>query len=97
MDLSELKEKLSSYKKEDIVFTKHAEIRALVRNINLEEVKENIVNPERLADFREINNKFECYFAYSKTYCHKYILKLNGKVIIVTIISINRDWQRTLR
>jgi len=103
MKIEELKEKLTSYKKSDIIFTEHAEIRALVRNMDLEEVKENIVNPKRLVTFREKESrksnekKFECYFVYSKNYCHKYVLTINGKIIIVTIIDINRDWQRTIR
>ena len=97
MNLEELKIKLKTYKREDIIFTKHAEIRALTRNINLEEVKENIVNPKKLVEFRKVDNKYECYFAYSRNFCHKYVLVLNGKVIIVTIISINREWQKTIR
>jgi hypothetical protein len=103
MDLNEFKEKLKKYKKSDLIFTNHAEIRALGRGINLEEVKENIINPERLVYAEkteakyEGEEKFECYFAYSKNYCHKYVLTLNRKVIIITIININRDWQKMVR
>ena len=103
MELGELKDKLRCYNEEDIVFTSHAEIRALHRGIDLEEVKRNIINPEKLVVFVEKNarslheKKYECYFAYSRNFCHKYVLTLNGKVIIVTIIIINRDWQRTLK
>lgn len=103
MELEELKNKLRNYDEKDIVFTSHAEIRALSRNIDLEEVRENIINPEKLVVFVEKGarglheKKYECYFAYSRNFCHKYVLTLNSKVIIVTIISINRDWQRTLK
>ena len=45
----------------------------------------------------EGESKYGCYFVYSKTHCHKYVLVLNRKTIIVTIISINRDWQRMLK
>ena len=38
MNLEEFKQKLKNYKKEDIIFTAHAEIQALARNINLDEV-----------------------------------------------------------
>jgi len=48
MNLDKLKEKLKRYRKSDIIFTTHAEIRALGRGIDLEEVKENIINPEKL-------------------------------------------------
>jgi len=102
MDIEELKKKLRSYKKEDIIIVKHAEIQAIVRDMNLEEVKNNIVNPDKLVFAREQEaresdeRKFDCYFAYSKYLCHRYILTINRKIIIVTIIKINRDWQKTI-
>ncbi len=101
MNLEEFKQKLKNYKKEDIIFTAHAEIQALARNINLDEVKENIINPEKLVYAEEEpknsnSGRYECYFAYEEHHCHKYILTLNRKVIIVTIININRNWQRII-
>lgn len=103
MDINTFKEKLKSYDKKHIFLTNHAKIRALMRNIDLEEVKNNIINPVKLVYFKEQKSekekeyKYECYFSYSKNYCHKYILTTNGKVIIVTVISINRDWQRSIK
>jgi len=103
MNLEELKEKLRRYSKKDIIITNHADIRTFIREINLEEVKENITNPEKLVHAvqkkaRKPNEeKYECYFAYSKTHAHKYVIIINRKVIIVTIININRDWQRGLK
>jgi hypothetical protein len=98
MEIEEFKKRLRGYKKSDILFTKHTEIRALHRDINLEEVKENIVSPDKLVFVRQQeNNLYECYFAYSSNFSHKYVLTLNGKVLIVTIISINRDWQKTIK
>ena len=102
MDLEEFKKRLSKYSRNDIIFTGHTKIRAMLRNIDLEKVKDNIINPEKLAyvtkeETTHNKEKFECYFAYSNNYCHKYVLALNSKVIIVTIIVINRDWQRTIK
>ena len=99
MEIEKFKEKLSRYKEQDIVFTSHAEIRALHRDINLDEVKQNILNPEKLIKVIDDENRgrYGCYFAKSKVHCHKYVLALNRKVIIVTVININRDWQRTLK
>lgn len=103
MDLEELKEKLRRYKREDIIFTDHALIRADFREIDLEEVKNNIIHPEKLVHAEEkeaeksYERKYECYFAYSENLCHKYVLTINGKVIIVTIIVINRRWQRFIK
>jgi hypothetical protein len=102
MDIEKLKEKLKQYKKEDIIITNHAEIQAYVREVDLEEVKENIVNPEKLVYAKEQKTekpeekKYDCYFAYSKQLCHRYILTINRKVIIVTIIKINREWQKII-
>jgi hypothetical protein len=102
MDLSGLKERLRNYKKQDIIITRHAELQAFVRKVDLEEVKENIVNPQRLVyakkqQAQKINEeKYACYFAYSKHLYHRYVLTINRKIIIVTIIKINRDWQKAV-
>jgi len=99
MELEDFKKRLKEYKKEDIIITNHAEIQAFVRQIDLEEVRCNILNPEKLAYVKRQEpeqEKYDCYFAYSKLFAHRYILALNGKIIIVTIIKINRDWQRIL-
>lgn len=102
MNLEEFKSKLKSYKKEEIIITNHAEIQAELRQIDLEEVKENIVNPRKLvyAEKQESNEstkeKYDCYFDYGKYLAHRYILTINRKIIIVSIIKINRDWQKIL-
>ena len=100
MDIESLKARFRKYKKEDIIILPHAKIQALVRDIDLKEVKENIIKPGKLvyAEKQESKKpneeKYNCYFAYSKSLCHRYVLTINRKVIIVTIIKINRDWQR---
>ena len=83
----------------NIIFTDHARIRADFRNIDLEEIKENILNPKKLffVKIDEERSNYGCYFKYSKTHCHKYVLVLNSNVIIVTVININRSWQKNLR
>ncbi len=100
MDLKKFKKRLTKYKEKDIIFTDHSKIQAFVRQIDLQEIKKNISNPERLVYYgqQESNKpneeKYECYFAYSSTYYHKYVLVMNGKVIICTVIKVNRKWQR---
>lgn len=102
MELPELKEKLRTYRKEDMIITGHARIQADVRNVDLEEVKENIVNPEKLVFAKEqpaekgYGEKYDCYFKYSKKLYHRYIIVINRKIIIVTIIKVNRDWQKAI-
>lgn len=91
--------KLKRYDKEDIIISKHAEEQALFRGINLSEVKENIINPKRLyfaikqTARTEYEEKYNCYFGYSKTRCHRYVLIINQNCIVCTIIKINRRWQ----
>jgi len=102
MDLKKLKARLRKYKKEDIIVTDHANLQAYVREIDINEVKENIVNPEKLVYAEKQDSKdkdcekYNCYFAYEKNLAHRYIITINTKIIIVTIIKINRDWQKII-
>lgn len=48
MDIDEFKNKLAEYDKKDIVITDHAELQATIRGIDIDEVKNNIINPEKL-------------------------------------------------
>jgi len=57
MNLNFFKEGLKKYSRKDIIFTRHAEIQAIVRDIDLEEIKDNIINPEKLVYFREQDAK----------------------------------------
>lgn len=91
--------KLKKYRKEDIIITGHAEEQAVFRSITLDEVKENIINPKRLYFAEQqkaekpAEEKYNCYFGYSKTQCHRYVLVIDGSCIVCTIIKINRRWQ----
>lgn len=95
----EVKKKLKKYKETDIIITDHAEYQAIFRNIDLGEVKENITNPKRLEvaekqkSKKPKEEKYNCYFGYSKNRCHRYVLVINGKCIVCTVIKINRRWQ----
>ncbi len=79
VELKELKNKLRTFKKEDIIITNHAREQAEFREINLEEVKENVINPEKLVYAeeqqaeKEGEKKYNCYFAYSENYYHRYV------------------------
>ncbi len=74
MDLNEFKEKLKRYNYQDIIVTDHAILQASVRGVDLSEVKKNILNPIRLVYVRKQDakkpneEKYDCYFAYSKIY-----------------------------
>ncbi|HLD04327.1 MAG TPA: hypothetical protein VJG90_01275 [Candidatus Nanoarchaeia archaeon] len=100
--VSTLKEKLKTYTKESIVFTTHAYEQAVFRGLNIDDIKENIINPERLAYAKQQpaqypnEEKYDCYFGYTPLYCHRYVLVLGKKCIVCTVIQIHRKWQEAL-
>jgi len=96
----ELKTKLKSIK--NIIITNHARDQAIFRSIDINEVKQNIINPIKLvyATRQKAENeqefKYDCYFEYSKNQYHRYILVTNGECLICTVIKINRRWQKSI-
>lgn len=99
MNVEDFKQRLKKYSEKDIIITDHAEEQAEFRQISIEEVKNNILHPDKLVFVEEQKaqnpreTKHNCYFAYGEDYYHRYIMVLNGKLLIVTIIGINRRWQ----
>lgn len=95
----ELIKKLKKYSAQEVVITHHAKTQAYFRQVPEEEVIRNVLNPEKLvfaeqqAALRPDEEKYACYFAYSNRQAHKYVIVINKKAIIVTIIKINRKWQ----
>ena len=92
--------KLRGYSKNKIIISDHARIRAVQRQLEVDEIIENIINPKRLEyaikeELASANEeKFDCYFGYSKTQCHRYIVVINHIIVVVTAIKINRRWQK---
>jgi hypothetical protein len=93
-------QKLKKFTRDDIDFTPHAMLRARVRGLDPEEIKKNIINPKRLYHAekqkakKKGEEKYNCYFGFSKTQVHRYVIVINKKIEIVTVIKINRRWQR---
>lgn len=79
MNLEELKQRLRTYKEKDIIITEHARLQAFIREVDLKEVRKNIINPEKLVyaqkqeSQKSYEEKYDCYFAYSKHLYHRYI------------------------
>lgn len=40
--------------------------------------------------------KYNCYFKYSNTLAHRYVIVINAKVVVVTVIKIRKKWQRRM-
>ena len=95
-----LKKHIKKYSAQNIVISTHAQLRASKRGLDLEEIKNNLLNPKRLAFANRLGSeedgleKFKCYFAYSKTQCHIYVIKINKQAVIKTVIKINKRWQK---
>ena len=91
--------KLKKYSTEQIIITEHAKLQAAFRQVDLDEIRENILNPRRLVYAekqvakKDNEEKYDCYFGYSKTLCHRYIIVINQNCIVCTVIKINRRWQ----
>jgi len=92
--------KLKQFHRQDIIISKHALVRIVQRQIDKEEIIENIINPKRLeyairekAD-RKDEEKFDCYFGYGKRLCHRYVIVIKNNVVVVTVVKINRVWQK---
>ncbi len=81
-----------------MAFTKHALFRISFRQLEEGEITRNLVDPGKLVFARKQGpggeNKFECYFAYSNSLAHKYVVVLNAKIKVITVIKIKRKWQK---
>ena len=92
-------EKLRKFRREDIIISDHALGKAVVRSLNSDEIKENILNPVRLeyAIPQEAENageeKFDCFFSYGEMMCHRYIIAINHKCFVCTVMKIMRRWR----
>ena len=91
--------KLRAFSIEDIIISEHAMVRIKQRQLDINEIKENIINPKRLKyaikqfPLKKGEAKYDCYFDYSKNLCHRYVIVIRKNIIVVTAIKINRRWQ----
>ena len=76
----------------------HAKLKSMSEQINEEEVKENLRNPDKLAAVRQIDKfKFILYFKLSNTLVHKYIVDFRDfekTIRIVTVVKLRIKWQK---
>jgi putative IMPACT (imprinted ancient) family translation regulator len=91
--------KLKKFRREDIIITDHALGQAVVRGLDSNEIKENTLNHVRLeyAILQEAENageeKFDCFFSYGEMMCHRYIIAINHKCFVCTVMKIMRRWR----
>ena len=90
---------LKKYNIEDVVFPKSGiEQQLSTRRISKEEINNNLMNPKYLIfaerQEREFHGKKEvrhnCYFLFSKSKAHRYVLVFNDKLKVITAIPLGR-------
>ncbi len=94
--------KLKKFKREDIIFSPHAGVRAAMRGITHKEVLDRLSNPEDLVYAEPDGDigrgeRFKCYFEVSKRIYHLYIIVISKDGIkVVTVFLANKSKQRKL-
>lgn len=90
---------LRMYEREDIIFTKkNIEEQLAIRRLAKEEIIGNLLNPKKLIfaekQEREFKGKkedrYNCYFIFSKSRAHRYVLSFNDKLKVITAIPLGR-------
>jgi hypothetical protein len=91
--------KLATLKRGDIIITPHAGMRAAQRNIEMEEIYSNLLNPSKLA-FAEYEGeakhgkKYCCYFDTSKKRFNLYVIVINNNLAVVTVFEAKKKLQK---
>lgn len=97
---AEVTASLKRFKKEEIVFDDHARMQSAIRGIDREEVRQNLMDPSKMFFAREQEargqneRKFDCYFGISKRWAHRYVIVINRKLLVITVIKVRKKWQK---
>lgn len=90
---------LKKYKAEDIVFPKKGfDDQLAIRNITKEEITNNLISPKMFVFAEKQEREFQgrketrhnCYFLFSKSKSHRYVIKFNDKLKVITAIPLGR-------
>ncbi|MBD3390247.1 hypothetical protein GF415_04845 [Candidatus Micrarchaeota archaeon] len=75
-------------------------MQSAIRGIDREEVMQNLMNPSKMFFAREQGareqneQKFDCYFGISKKWAHRYVIVINRKLLVITVIKVRKKWQK---
>jgi hypothetical protein len=96
-------EKLKNAQCFEIIFTKHAELRLVQRQIRKEDAVNDLRNPkslkliEKLQCERNDDEKYKLWFVPSKRVARVYVIVINTsqqRIIVKTVIKQRLDWQK---
>jgi hypothetical protein len=97
---AEVAELLKRFKEGEVFFDDHARMQSAIRGIDREEVVQNLLNPSKMFFAREQEargeneRKFDCYFGVSKRWAHRYVIVINGRLLVITVIKVRKKWQK---
>jgi hypothetical protein len=105
--MNEIKKKLQSYKKSDIIFVKNNYKERLLkfRNFDESKLKNELIDlknlqtiiPEKREYLGKIEIRYRCYFIYSNGKGRCFIIKFNKHLKIITVFSLGRKTLNKLR
>jgi hypothetical protein len=99
----EVAEKLKRYKSEDIILTNHAIWRSLERDVDMEELKRDLLDPkelyaaQRLKAKGEREEKFKCFFKKSNRTTIIAVIVINLRILVITVTNRKRKLGRMVR
>lgn len=99
--LDYIKKELMKYRAHEIVIWSHAREQAAIRGIKIDEIIENILNPERLVHIIEQPAKYdhetkvECWFSGKDPPYDLYVVILAKKLFVCTVIRRERRWEES--
>ncbi len=99
---------LKKHRPEDIVETDHAAFSRQRRGIKKMRIVADLFDPGSLRfvkeePFTEVHlrtqgsqnyRKFLCFYSKNREIAHKYVICLNEKIYIITVLPISKRWQR---
>ncbi len=102
MDIQEMKNKLRQYEEENLILSDHVILRCQQRGISIENLKEQILNPENLIGLIEQESrylqekKFKLVFDISKNKSFVIVITINKSINIVTALIRYRKWMKPM-
>ena len=96
-------EKLKKHQIRGIIFTNHAIWRSLERDVDMEELKRDLLDPKelylahRLTAKKEHEEKFKCFFKKSNRTTVIAVIVINKIILVITVTKRRRKLDKTVK